>query len=129
MGKIKLIVFYHHKKNKCTFTFQRRMIKLSVQLFSISILCIIGWVPYGVISTMQVFQNTNLLTYLLSTIFIYFPYVQTLFLPYVCLFFMPDIRKKFCTLVLLPWSFRRFHHENRVQPTNRMSLNLYTTPV
>jgi hypothetical protein len=84
-----------------SFLFQRRTMKLSVQLFPISTLCIIGWIPYGVVSTMQIFINSDLLKYLLSTFFIYFPYAQTLFLPYICLLFMPDTKKKLCRALYL----------------------------
>ncbi|CAF4484310.1 unnamed protein product [Rotaria sp. Silwood1] len=87
----------------------RRTIKLSVQVFSISTLCVIGWIPYGVVSTIQLFHNTEFLSYLLSTFFIYFPYIQTLFLPYVCLLFMPKIKNKVLIIV-------SHEHQNHIDP-------------
>ncbi len=62
--------------------------------------------------------NTNFLNYLLSTFFIYFPYVQTLFLPYACLFFMPEIKQKFYTVMSSLWRFKIFCHQNRVHVDN-----------
>ena len=102
------------------------MAKLSVQLFSISILCIIGWVPYGVVSTMQIFENTEFLAYLLSTFFIYFPYAQSLFMPYACLVFMPEMRKKFYTVLSSLWCVKIFIHQNQVHPVNTSPLNIFT---
>jgi hypothetical protein len=99
-----------------SFLFQRRTMKLSVQLFSISTLCIIGWVPYGIVSIMQIFADTPLLDYILATFFMYFPYVQTLFLPYACLFFVPEIKQKFYNIL---FSFRCF---KLLCPTNRVHI-------
>ncbi len=92
--------------------------KLSVQLFSISTLCIIGWIPYGVVSIMQIFADTSLLDYILATFFIYLPYVQTLFLPYAGLFFMPEIKQKFYKFVSSFWCFKIFCSNNRVDTGN-----------
>ena len=100
--------------------------KLSVQLFSISVLCIIGWVPYGIVSTMQIFQNTSLLNYILSTFLIYFPYAQTLFLPYACLFFMPDIKRKFCDVLSWGWFVRICTNQNRLHPGNDVRLDVFS---
>jgi hypothetical protein len=92
--------------------------KLSVQLFSISTLCIIGWIPYGVVSIMQIFADTPLLDYILATFFIYLPYVQTLFLPYACLFFMPEIKQKFYNILSSFWCLKLFCSNNRVHIEN-----------
>jgi hypothetical protein len=106
-----------------SFLFQRRTMKLSVQLFSISTLCIIGWIPYGVVSIMQIFADTPLLDYILATFFIYFPYVQTLFLPYACLFFMPEIKQKFYNVFSSSWCFKLFCSNNRVHVRNTERFN------
>ena len=74
----------------------------------------IGWIPYGTVSTMQLIANTEFLSYLLSTFFIYFPYAQTLFLPYACLFFMPEIKKKFYRKLSSVRCFKFFCPQNRV---------------
>jgi hypothetical protein len=99
---------------------------LSLQLFSISTLCIIGWIPYGVVSTMQIFANTDFLSYLLSTFFIYFPYAQTLFLPYACLLFMPEIKKKFSRIMLSFWCFKILYDQNQVHVGNDEHHNTLT---
>lgn len=78
--------------------------KLTAQLIATSMLYTIGWVPYTTIGLIQIVGNTAQLTYLLSTIFVYIPYIQTLLLPIICLLFMPDILKK----------FRRVFHKNRI---------------
>ena len=88
--------------------------KLSVQLFSISSLCMIGWVPYGVLSTMQMIRYTDFAGYLLGTYFIYFPYAQTLFLPYTCLLFMPNIRRKFIEAFYRTWIIKKCFPNNRI---------------
>jgi hypothetical protein len=100
--------------------------KLSVQLFSISTLCIIGWIPYGVVSIMQIFADTPLLDYILATFFIYLPYVQTLFLPYACLFFMPEIKQKFYNILSSFWCFKLFCPNNRVDVENTGRFNTIT---
>ncbi|CAM2729134.1 unnamed protein product [Rotaria socialis] len=104
----------------------RRTMKLSIQLFSISSLCVIGWVPYGVVSTLQIFSNTDLLTFLLSTFFIYFPYVQTSFTPYVCLLFIPEIKKKFRSTLQSSWLIKLICHKNQVHVNNDEQLNTLT---
>jgi hypothetical protein len=78
----------------------------------------IGWLPYGVVSTMQIFVNTYFLSYLLSKFFIYFPYVQTLFLPYACLFFMPEIKQKFYNFISSFCCFKILFHQNQVHVGN-----------
>jgi hypothetical protein len=85
-----------------------------VQLFSISTLCMIGWVRYGIVSINQMFHNTKSLTYLLSTFFIYSPYAQTIFLPYACLFFMPEIKKKLILIWRSSYCRKRLLHQNEV---------------
>ncbi|CAF0742429.1 unnamed protein product [Adineta ricciae] len=91
-----------------------RTLRLSFQLFSISSLCIIGWIPYGIVSSMQIFNNTPTLAYLLSTFFIYFPYIQTLLLPYVCIFFMPEIKQKLGLKWKNLYLFKKVYPHNRV---------------
>jgi hypothetical protein len=54
----------------------------------------VGWIPYSTIALIQIFANSQLLAYLLSTYFTFIPYLQTLSLPYICLFFMPNIKNK-----------------------------------
>ncbi|CAF4366190.1 unnamed protein product, partial [Rotaria sordida] len=76
----------------------RRSLKLSAQLIAASLLYIIGWIPYTTIGLIQIFENTQELSYLLSTYFVYVPYIQTLFLPIICLLFMPDMRHKLHSL-------------------------------
>ena len=90
--------------------------KLSVQLFSISSLCMLGWIPYGILSTMQIFFYTPIAASLLATYFIYFPYVQTLFLPYSCLLFMPKMRRHFSNLFYSWWCYRKLFGGNRIHP-------------
>jgi hypothetical protein len=63
-------------------------------LLSVSLLYMVGWIPYSTISLIQIFANNQLLAYLLSTYFTFIPYLQTLLLPYICLFFMPNIKNK-----------------------------------
>jgi hypothetical protein len=93
-------------------------VKLIVQLFSISSLCVIGWVPYGVVSTMLMIRSTEQLSYLLSTFFIYLPYVQTLLLPHICFLFIPDIKRKFLTLFASFYGFIIILSANKVHVMN-----------
>jgi hypothetical protein len=43
----------------------------------------VGWIPYSTIALIQIFANSQLLAYLLSTYFTFIPY-----------FFMPNIKNK-----------------------------------
>jgi hypothetical protein len=63
-------------------------------------------------SFIKIFENTDQLAYLLSTIFVYIPYIQTLLLPIICLFFMPAIIKKLRILVAAARCGRIFGHNN-----------------
>ncbi|CAF4240001.1 unnamed protein product, partial [Rotaria sordida] len=76
---------------------------------------IIGWIPYTTIGLIQIFENTQELSYLLSTYFVYVPYIQTLFLPIICLLFMPDMRHKLHSLFTESYFGKIFGHKNRVQ--------------
>ncbi|CAF1158657.1 unnamed protein product [Rotaria sordida] len=93
----------------------RRSLKLSAQLIAASLLYIIGWIPYTTIGLIQIFENTQELSYLLSTYFVYVPYIQTLFLPIICLLFMPDMRHKLHSLFTESYFGKIFGHKNRVQ--------------
>jgi hypothetical protein len=74
----------------------------------------IGWVPYTTIALIQIFENTQQLAYLLSTIFVFIPYIQTLLLPIICILFMPDIMQKFRTILIETYFGRMFRHQNQV---------------
>ena len=62
------------------------------------------------------FQNSERLAYILSTVFVYLPYLQSLILPYLCMLFIPDIKQKFFALRIFPCFNRIQRHQNRVQP-------------
>jgi hypothetical protein len=85
-----------------------------MQLLSISIMYIVGWIPYSTIALIQIFANTQLLAYLLSTFFTYIPYLQTLLLPYICIFFMPNIKQKFYDALVLSCWKKTIRRRNRV---------------
>lgn len=74
---------------------QRRSLKLTIQLLSISMLYFLVWIPYALIVLLQMLNNTLFLTYLMSTFIVYTPYLLVSFLPFICLFAMPDLKKKF----------------------------------
>lgn len=59
---------------------------------------------------MQLIANTEFLSFLLSTFFIYFPYLQTMFLPYACVLFMPEIKTK------LFYALKLAKHQKRIHP-------------
>ena len=94
--------------------------KLSVQLFSISSLCMLGWIPYGILSTMQIFFSTPTAARLLATYFIYFPYIQSIFLPYASLMFMNEIRQKLLTLLCYFNHWKKICHTNKIHTTVHM---------
>ena len=73
---------------------QRRSGKLVAQLLSVAILCIVAWYPYCIIALIQVFRSSKQLAMVLSTYFVYAPYLQSLLMPYICILFMPEVRKK-----------------------------------
>ena len=84
-----------------------------MQLLAIALPYMIAWIPYCTIVTLQIFQNTEQLAYLLSTLFVYFPYIQVLFLPYICILFIPEIKQKFRILCDKIWhgNFTRRHNQ------------------
>jgi hypothetical protein len=75
----------------------------------------IGWIPYTTIGLIQIFENTQQLNYLLSTIFVYIPYIQTLLLPIICFLFMPDIKQKLRTIFIESYFDKIFGHRNQIQ--------------
>ena len=68
------------------------------QLLSISVLYVLAWDPYGIIVMIQLFKNSEQLAIILSTYFVYLPYLQSLLLPYSCILFIPDAKKKILAL-------------------------------
>jgi len=74
----------------------------------------IGWIPYTTIGVIQIFEDTQQLGYLLSTIFVYIPYIQTLLLPIICLLFMPDIKQKLCTIFIESYFGKIFGQRNQM---------------
>ncbi|CAF1583133.1 unnamed protein product [Adineta ricciae] len=91
-----------------------RSAKLSVQLLAIALPYMIAWIPYCTVVTIQIFQNTEQLAYLLSTFFVYFPYIQVLFLPYICILFIPEIKQKFCILYNKIWHGKFVRRHNQI---------------
>lgn len=70
----------------------RRQAKLTVQLFSISLLYTIGWVPAVILSSIHKFVNTNVLKDHPKLEYIYF--IANLVIPlqsFVCLFSLPEL--------------------------------------
>lgn len=90
--------------------------KLCIQLIGIALLYVIGWIPYSIIVLIQMFQYSERLAYILSTIFAYFPYLQALLLPYACILFIPEIKDKFFALLFTLFQVIR-GRGNRVQNT------------
>ncbi|CAF1053419.1 unnamed protein product [Adineta ricciae] len=93
-----------------------RSAKLALQLLAIGMAYIIAWIPYSIIVLIQMFQNSERLAYILSTVFVYLPYLQSLILPYLCMLFIPDIKQKFFALQIFSCFGRIQRHQNRVQP-------------
>ncbi|CAF1135345.1 unnamed protein product [Adineta steineri] len=107
----------------------RRSAKMTVQLLATSMLYIIGWVPYITIGLIQIFENTEQLASLLSTVFAFFPYMQTLFLPIICLLFMPDIRHKFYSTLIELYAVKIFRRGNRIQIIENQSMMTARPPL
>ena len=63
------------------------------------------------------FRYSERLAYILSTIFVYLPYLQALLLPYACILFIPEIKEKFFALLIIILQVIRCRG-NRVQATN-----------
>jgi hypothetical protein len=83
----------------------------------------ISWISYSIIIIIQIFNNTKQLEDLLSVFFVYFPYLQALFLPFICILFIPEIKRcSPCYGVK-----KKMHRKNRIHLINnekkRLQLN------
>ncbi|CAF3255720.1 unnamed protein product [Rotaria sp. Silwood2] len=102
---IRHFITRHRMKNVITVAKRsewRRSLKLSLQLLAIAMPYMIAWIPYSIIVLVQIFQNTQELTYILSEFIVYLPYLQALVLPYVCILFIPEIKRKVFTTLNIP---------------------------
>ena len=97
---------------------QRRSGKLVAQLLSVAMLCIVAWYPYCIIVLIQVFHSSEQLAMVLSTYFVYAPYLQSLLMPYICILFMPEVKKKI--FPMLAW----FKQDEATVSRNRVGTTL-----
>jgi hypothetical protein len=82
-----------------------------MQLLAITMPYMIAWIPYSTIVLIQIFANTKQLAYLLTTYFVYLPYLQALLLPYLCISFVPEIQRKMLAVFKIECRW-----QNRVEP-------------
>ena len=69
--------------------FQRRSARLVAQLLPVGVLYMLAWYPYAIIVLIQTFKKSDELAMILSTYFVYIPYLQSSLLPFSCILFMP----------------------------------------
>nr|ACD54750.1 GQ-coupled rhodopsin-like protein [Adineta vaga] len=116
---INLILIIRHviqrqRMKKSVFVAGRNQQWLIIQLLAVSLLYIVGWIPYSIISLIQIFVNNKLLFNLLSTYFTFIPHIQTILLPYICLLFMPNVKQKmYNVLFSLCWE-KPIYRKNQV---------------
>ncbi|UJR24708.1 hypothetical protein I4U23_006082 [Adineta vaga] len=96
-----------------------RSVRLALQLLAIGMAYIIAWIPYSIIVLIQMFQNSERLAYILSTVFVYLPYLQSLILPFLCMLFIPDVKQKFFALPIFSCLNKTGRRQNRVQAADR----------
>lgn len=83
----------------------------------------IAWIPYSIIVLIQTFYNTEQLTFLVSKILVYLPYLQSLMLPFACILFIPEIKKKIFSI------FQKVYFRQNQVGTNENSMetnNVFT---
>lgn len=78
----------------------------------------IAWIPYSTICVIQIYHYSEQVEYILTTFFVYLPYIQALFLPYICISFVPDMKHKFCVLFTLLYYQKIIHRNNQIYPNH-----------
>jgi hypothetical protein len=89
-----------------------------MQLLSVAILYMIAWIPYSLTAVITIFNKKEQVEDLLSTFFVYLPYLQALLLPYICILFIPDIKQKFLSLFTLLLCKKNRHGRTQIHAIN-----------
>lgn len=82
--------------------------KMTIQLFAISSLFLVFWLPIAVTGLIQQFFSPTFLIDVQFNVFFYLIYFIQLLLPMICLFSLPDLKKTLLTKII------RWRRRNRI---------------